>query len=52
MLGKLYVNDDGTCVVNGYVKVSHDGVVTASKTKTNMRVMKRITDSIILVMMK
>lgn len=52
MLGKLNVNDDGTCVVGGYAEVGTGGVLTASATKTNMRVMKRITDSIILVLLK
>lgn len=52
LLGKLHVNDDGSSVVGGYVKVGTDGVVTFSEEKTNMRVMKRITDNIILVMMK
>ena len=52
MLGKLNVNDDGTCVVGGYAEVGTGGVLTASATKTNMRVMKRISDSVILVMMK
>ena len=52
LLGKLHVIDDGSSVVNGYVKVGGNGVVTASDTKTNMRVMKRISNNIILVMMK
>lgn len=52
MLGKLYVNDDGSCVVGGYATVSVNGIVTQSDTKTNMRVMKRITDNVILVLMK
>ena len=52
MLGKLNVNDDGTCVVGGYAEVGTGGVLTASATKTNMRVMKRISDSVILVMLK
>ena len=52
LLGKLHVNDDGSCVVGGYAKVKSNGIVTASETKTNMRVMKRITDSVLYVMMK
>ena len=52
LIGKLHVDDDGTCVVGGYAKVVGDGVITASAEKTNMRVMKRITDSIVLVLMK
>lgn len=52
LLGKLYVNDDGTCKVNGYAKVGRNGIATASESKSNMRVMKRITDNIVLVMLK
>lgn len=52
LLGKLHVNDDGSCVVNGYAKVSANGILTASADKTNMRIMKRITDNIVMVFMK
>ena len=52
MHGKIHVNDDGSCVVGGYAKVGKDGVATAATEKTNMRVMKRITDSIIWVLLK
>ena len=51
MMGKLFVRDDGTAKVNGYV-MANNGIATASKTKTNMRVMKRITDNIIQVCLK
>lgn len=52
ILGKLHVRDDGTCAVNGYAAVGIDGIATASAEKTNMRVMKRITDNIVLVLLK
>ena len=52
MLGKLHVRDDGTCQVNGYACAGQDGIATASETKTNMRVLARITDNIVLVLMK
>jgi hypothetical protein len=52
MMGKLHVIDDGTCVPNGYAKVSHDGIVTHSDKITTMRVMKRINDHIILILKK
>lgn len=52
LLGKLHATDDGTCVVNKYAKVGTNGVITFSEEKTNMRVMRRITDNIVLVMMK
>lgn len=52
LLGKLHVNDDGTCVVGGYATVGVNGVATAATGKTNMRVMKRVTESIVLVLLK
>lgn len=52
LLGKLYANDDGTCSVGAYAKVGTDGMFTRSDERTNIRVMRRITDSIIFVMMK
>lgn len=52
LLGKLYVNDDGTCEVGGYADAGINGVITASSERTRMRVMKRVTDNIVLVMMK
>ena len=52
MMGKLHVIDDGTCVPNGYAKVSHDGIITHSDKITTMRVMKRITDNIVLILKK
>ena len=51
MMGKLYVRDDGTAQVNSYV-TAKDGIATHSDSKTNMRVMKRVTDNIILVCLK
>lgn len=52
MMGKLHVIDDGTCVPNGYAKVSHDGIVTHSDKVTTMRVMERINDNIVLILKK
>ena len=52
LFGKLHVTDDGTCVVGGYATAGANGIATASTEKTNMRVMKRINDTIILVLMK
>ena len=51
MMGKLYVRDDGTAQVNGYV-TAKDGIATHSDSRTNMRVMKRVKDNIILVCLK
>ena len=51
MMGKLYVRDDGTCEINGYADVK-DGIATKATVKTNMRVMERINDSIVRVLLK
>ena len=51
MMGKLYVRDDGSCVVNGYADVIN-GIATKATGKTNMRVMERINDSIVRVLLK
>ena len=51
MMGKLYVRDDGSCVVNGYADVIN-GIATKAAVKTNMRVMERINDSIVRVLLK
>lgn len=51
MMGKLYVRDDGSCVVNGYADVK-DGIAIKANGKTNMRVMERVTDNIVRVLMK
>lgn len=52
MLGKLYVRDDGTCQVNEYATVGVNGVATASSEKTNMRVLSRVNEKIVRVLMK
>ena len=52
LIGKLHVTDDGTCAVGGYATVGENGIATASTNKTSMRVMKRIADNVILVLMK
>lgn len=52
MMGKLHVTDDGTCIPNSYAKVGSDGIVTHSAEVTTMRVMKRISDNIVLVLKK
>lgn len=52
IIGKLHANDDGTCVAGGYAKVGANGILTRSAEKTNIRMMRRISDSVILVMMK
>ena len=51
MMGKLYVRDDGSCIVNGYADVK-DGIATKATGKTNMRVMARVNENIIRVLLK
>lgn len=51
MMGKIYVRDDGSCVVNGYADVK-DGIATKANGKTNIRVMERVSDNIVRVLMK
>ena len=52
LIDTMGVTDDGSCVVGGYAKVGENGIATASAEKSNIRVMKRITDNIVLVFMK
>ena len=51
MMGKLYVRDNGTCEVNGYATVDN-GIAIKSTEKTNMRVMERVTENIVRVLLK
>ena len=50
MLGKLLVRDDGTCEINGYCKPNDEGIAT--KSDTGYRVMKRVSNNIIQVLVK
>ena len=50
MLGVLSVYDDGTCKVNGYCKCADGGIATVSE--TGYRVIKRVTDNIVKVVLK
>lgn len=52
MMGKLHVIDDGTCIPNSYAKLAQDGTVTHSDEPTTLRVMKRVSDNVILVLKK
>lgn len=52
MLGKLYVRDDGTATVNGYINVGKNGIATASTEKTNMRVLSRVNENVVRVLLK
>lgn len=50
MMGKLVVVDDGTCEIDGYCKSGNKGVATKSDTETKFRVMKRLDDTHIQVL--
>ena len=52
MLGKLYVRDDGSCEVGGYATVGENGIITATTSRTNIRVLKRIDDNIVWCLVK
>ena len=45
LMGKLVVLDDGTASVNNYIKPSTDGIATKSEEKTRFRVMKRLDEN-------
>lgn len=50
LLGKLIVVDDGSCKVNGYCKVSNNGVATTAD--TGYRVMSRIDNTHIQILFR
>jgi len=52
LVGKLVCIDDGTCEINGYCKARDGGIATKSEEETNIRVMSRIDDSHIKVLIK
>ena len=51
LMGKLFVRDNGNCQVGGYVKPDN-GIAIPSAEKTNMRVLKRVNDNVIQVLLK
>ena len=52
MLGKLVVIDDGTCEINGYCVPSKGGIATKSETKIGYKVLNRLDNTHILVLIK
>lgn len=50
LLGKLVCLDDGTAKVNDYVKPNENAIATVSETQTKYRVMRRIDESHIQIM--
>ena len=51
LMGKLFVRDNGCCQVGSYVKPDN-GIAIPSAEKTNMRVLKRVNDNVIQVLLK
>lgn len=50
MMGKLVAVDDGTCAVNGYCYPNANGIATNSDKRTKFRVISRIDDAHIKVL--
>ena len=50
MLGKIIVVDDGTCQINGYCKVSNNGIAT--KSENGYRVIQRLDDNHIKIIFR
>lgn len=50
LVGKLVAVDDGTCVVNGYCMPGADGAATASVSRTKYRVIARLDESHVKIM--
>ncbi len=51
-MGKLVVEDDGSCIVNGYCKVGENGIATNSTEKSGYRVMARLDDAHVKVLVR
>lgn len=51
LMGKLFVRDNGSCQVGSYVKPDN-GIAIPSAEKTNMRVLKRVNNNVIQVLLK
>ena len=50
MIGKIVCIDDGTAEINSYVKCNADGIATLSEERTKYRVMSRLDDTHIRIM--
>lgn len=50
MLGKLVAVDDGTCTVDGWAAVGVGGIATASTERTKYRVMQRLDETHVRIM--
>lgn len=51
MMGKLVAVDDGTCQVNGWCGVGEGGAATHSEQRTNYRVMNRLDETHVLLLL-
>ena len=52
LTGELVVRDDGTCKVNGYCKPSEGGIATEAVTSCGYRVLARLDDTHIKILIK
>lgn len=52
LVGKLVVIDDGTCQSNGYCKIGNNGTATNSTEKTDYKVLSRLDDNHIKILLK
>ena len=50
LMGKLVVVDDGSCQVNGWCTAGEGGVATASESRTKFRVMARLDEAHVRVL--
>lgn len=50
LMGKLVAVDDGTCQADGYCTVAEGGIATESRERTRYRVMKRLDETHVQVM--
>lgn len=50
MMGKLVVEDDGNCQVNGWCTSGHEGIAVPSEEQTRYRVLSRVDDTHIRVL--
>jgi hypothetical protein len=52
LFGKLHIRDDGSCLSGCYAKVGGNGIATFSAEKTNIYVMRRVSQNVVLAFMK
>ena len=52
LIGKLYLRDDGSAAPGDFVTAKTDGIATVSDTKTGIRVLARVNENVIKVLLK